>query len=67
MVAAARSRSEIEGIQLHLVEGEAQRLPFDDAAFDVVLAVTTLCFVRDAKLEFCKDCHELRAIWIIEG
>ena len=47
MVAAARSRSEIEGIQLHLVEGEAQRLPFDDAAFDVVLAVTTLCLVRD--------------------
>ena len=49
MIAAARRRSEIEGTQLHLVEGFAERLPFKEAEFDLVLAVTTLCFVRDAK------------------
>ncbi len=49
MLAAVRQRSEIEDTLLHLVEGQAQRLPFDNAAFERVVAVTTLCFVRDAK------------------
>ena len=48
MVAAARQRTEMEGTRLHLVEGQAESLPFNDAAFDFVLAVTTLCFVRNA-------------------
>jgi 2-polyprenyl-3-methyl-5-hydroxy-6-metoxy-1,4-benzoquinol methylase len=48
MIAAARRRTEIEAAQLHLVEGQAERLAFNDAAFDLVLAVTVLCFVRDA-------------------
>jgi ubiquinone/menaquinone biosynthesis C-methylase UbiE len=49
MIAAARRRTEIEGTQLHLVDGQAERLPFDDAVFDRVVAVTVLCFVRDAE------------------
>ena len=49
MIAAARRRTEIEATQLHLVEGQAEKLPFNDAAFDLVLAVTVLCFVRDAE------------------
>ncbi len=49
MIAAARRRTEIEGTQLRLVEGRAESLPFSDATFDLVLAVTTLCFVRDAE------------------
>jgi SAM-dependent methyltransferase len=49
MIAAARRRSEIEVIQLGLVEGQAERLPFNDAAFDLVIAVTVLCFVQDAE------------------
>ncbi len=49
MIAAARRRTEIEGNQLHLVEGQAERLPFNDAAFDLVVAVTVLCFIRDAE------------------
>ena len=49
MIAAARRRTEIEDTQLHLVEGQAERLPFNDAAFDFVVAVTVLCFVRDAE------------------
>jgi ubiquinone/menaquinone biosynthesis C-methylase UbiE len=49
MIAAARRRTEIEATQLHLVEGQAERLPFDDVAFDCVLAVTVLCFIREAE------------------
>lgn len=47
MIAAARRRGEIEATRMRLVEGRAERLPFDDATFDCVLAVTMLCFVRD--------------------
>lgn len=49
MIAAARRRAGAEGTQLHLIEGQAERLPFDDAVFDRVIAVTVLCFVRDAE------------------
>lgn len=60
MIAAARRRTEIEGIQLHLVEGQAERLPFDDATFDYVLAVTVLCFVRDAERAVTEMARVLR-------
>jgi ubiquinone/menaquinone biosynthesis C-methylase UbiE len=49
MIAAARRRTKIETGQIRLIEGQAERLPFDDATFDCVLAVTALCFVRDAE------------------
>lgn len=49
MIAAARRRAGIEGVQLRLVAGKAESLPFPDAAFDRVLAVATLCFVPDAE------------------
>ena len=48
-IAAARHRTRFEGTKLHFVEGNAENLPFHDAAFDIVLAVTVLCFVRDAE------------------
>lgn len=49
MIAAAHQRSEMENTQLRLVEGLAERLPFSDGSFDCALAVTTLCFIRDAE------------------
>jgi 2-polyprenyl-3-methyl-5-hydroxy-6-metoxy-1,4-benzoquinol methylase len=49
MVTVARKRTEAEPTQLHFVEGKAETLPFDDAAFDDVVAVTVLCFVPDAE------------------
>jgi ubiquinone/menaquinone biosynthesis C-methylase UbiE len=52
MIAAARRRAKTEGTQLHLVEGQAERLPFNDAAFDLVVAVTVLCFVQDGGQAF---------------
>jgi len=48
MIAAARRRAEIEKTPAQFVEGATARLPFPDAAFDRVLAVTVLCFVDDA-------------------
>src|SRR5450759_4552738 len=49
MIAAARLRAENEATRVQLVEGNAESLPFDDATFDVVVAVTVLCFVQDAE------------------
>jgi ubiquinone/menaquinone biosynthesis C-methylase UbiE len=60
MIAAARRRTKIEGTQLHLVEGQAERLPFNDAAFDLVVAVTVLCFVRDAERAFMEMARVLK-------
>jgi ubiquinone biosynthesis O-methyltransferase len=48
MLEAARERAASKGLEIDLREGDVQRLPFDDASFDIVLAVTVLCFVEDA-------------------
>ena len=49
MIAVARRQPGSENILLLLVEGRAEALPFPDAKFDQVLAVTTLCFIPDAE------------------
>ena len=49
MIAAARLRAENEATCVQLIEGNAESLPFDDATFDVVVAVTVLCFVQDTE------------------
>lgn len=48
MLEAARGRAASNHIDLELREGDVRRLPFEDSSFDVVLAVTVLCFVEDA-------------------
>lgn len=48
MLDAARARAASRGVELTLRHGRAEQLPFDDASFDVVIAVTVLCFVPDA-------------------
>ena len=48
MVAAARQRAEREAIPLTIVEGKGEALPFHPEMFDLTLAVTSLCFIRDA-------------------
>lgn len=47
MIAAARARGAGSGARF--VEGDALALPFADGSFDVVIAVTLLCFVADAE------------------
>ena len=47
MLGAARARAREGGVSLALHEGRAEALPFANASFDVVLAITVLCFVSD--------------------
>ncbi len=49
MLAAARQRANRSGAAAAFVEGDARLLPFYDGSFDVVVAVTVLCFVADAE------------------
>jgi SAM-dependent methyltransferase len=44
---AARRAARDCGERLRLVRGYAQALPFEDAAFDLVIAVTALCFIPE--------------------
>lgn len=48
MLEAARVRAADRGLTVAFDEGRAEMLPFENARFDVVLAVTVLCFVADA-------------------
>ena len=48
MIAAARRRAAEQDASIGLQLADAAKLPFADASFDVVLAVTVLCFVADA-------------------
>lgn len=46
------------GQGLNVTEGVAENLPFDDDAFDLVLMVTTVCFVDDVLKSF-KECFRV--------
>jgi 2-polyprenyl-3-methyl-5-hydroxy-6-metoxy-1,4-benzoquinol methylase len=48
MIVAARKRAAERRTSIDLRLGLAQQLPFEDGSFDIVVAVTILCFVRDA-------------------
>jgi ubiquinone biosynthesis O-methyltransferase len=48
MIDAARVRAARHHADVSFQVADAQRLPFADAAFDVVTAITILCFVDDA-------------------
>lgn len=49
MLAAARSRASQCGQTVEFIEGDVGQLPFSDGTFDIVVAVTVLCFVPDAE------------------
>ena len=49
MIAATRRRAELTPTPIQLIEGQVENLPFEEGTFDCVVAVTVLCFVRDAK------------------
>ena len=52
MLAAAQARARKRGLSLELQAGTVEGLPFQTASFDVVFAVTVLCFVRDVESAF---------------
>ena len=47
MLAAARNRAAQAGLAIEFIEGDVRQLPFSDQTFDIVVAVTVLCFVSD--------------------
>jgi ubiquinone biosynthesis O-methyltransferase len=48
MIAAARKRAKLHGDNVYFDIAKAEALPFATDCFDVVVAVTVLCFVEDA-------------------
>lgn len=60
MIAAARRRSEPAGMQSRFIEGKAEKLPFEDASFDVAVAVAVLCFVEDVERAFAEMSRVLK-------
>ncbi|HVA11799.1 MAG TPA: class I SAM-dependent methyltransferase [Stellaceae bacterium] len=60
MLAAARTRADKDGITAAFLEGRIERLPFPDAAFDVVVSITVLCFVPDASVAMREMARVLR-------
>lgn len=48
MIAAARMRAKERGADVRFDIARAEALPFEATSFDVVIAVTVLCFVEDA-------------------
>lgn len=49
MLVAARARGAERRLAIEFEVGRAEALPFDEGRFDVVLAVTVLCFVEDPR------------------
>jgi ubiquinone biosynthesis O-methyltransferase len=60
MIRAARARAEAEGLNVEFLMGRAEALPFDNESFDVVSAVTVLCFIRDASHTFAEVSRVMR-------
>lgn len=60
MIAAARQRSETAGMQTRFIDGKAEKLPLEDAAFDIVVAVAVLCFIEDVERAFAEMSRVLK-------
>lgn len=60
MLEAARKRASEQHTDVALSLGLAEDLPFADARFDVVVAVTILCFVAEAEQTFAEIGRVLR-------
>jgi SAM-dependent methyltransferase len=60
MVEAARAKAKLEGADISFMAGDAANIPFDRQRFDVVVAVTILCFVANAAHVFREIARVLR-------
>lgn len=60
MVEAANRRAVALANHAEFAEGHVERLPFPDDSFDVVVAVTVLCFVGDASAAISEMVRVLR-------
>jgi len=48
MIEAAVRTARVHRAEIDLAVGQAEQLPFADGSFDLVVSITTLCFVADA-------------------
>lgn len=60
MLAAAGANAAAAGVRFALVRGRIEALPFADGRFDLVLAVTVLCFVREEQRAWAEMARVLR-------
>jgi len=60
MIEAARARARTSGADIRFEVAVAERLPFAPEQFDLVVAVTILCFVQDAAPVFAEMARVLR-------
>jgi ubiquinone/menaquinone biosynthesis C-methylase UbiE len=60
MIEAAKSRSKLQNADIDFQVAMAERLPFPAGQFDVVTAITILCFVDDAAPVFQEIARVLR-------
>lgn len=60
MLGAAAERAAERKLDVRFVPGRMEALPFEDATFDVALAVTVLCFVVDPSIAFREMARVLR-------
>lgn len=60
MLGAARARAERAGVKADFMDGRIERLPFADGSFDVVAAITVLCFIADASVAVGEMARVLR-------
>ncbi|KAB2912459.1 MAG: class I SAM-dependent methyltransferase [Hyphomicrobiaceae bacterium] len=49
MLSGGRAKAKAAGLDIAFVGGDAEALPFPDAAFDTATAIAVLCFVPDAE------------------
>jgi ubiquinone/menaquinone biosynthesis C-methylase UbiE len=54
LLARGRRRAEAEGLDIDLVEGDAESIPFPDASFDAVLSVYGAMFAPDHEKTFAE-------------
>jgi SAM-dependent methyltransferase len=57
---AAAGRARDSGLRLALVAADVHRMPFHEGTFDLVIAVTALCFVRSPHQAMCEIARVLR-------
>jgi SAM-dependent methyltransferase len=60
MIEAARLRARARAASIEFEVAAAEYLPYSSEQFDVVVAVTVLCFVEDAALVFREIARDLR-------
>ena len=60
MIEAARSRAKQHGVNIDFRVATAQEIPFPAEQFDIVTAITILCFVEDATPVFREIARVLR-------